>query len=107
MDLLGVMTLAARKSAHLAAVPSDTNEAPVSTSSVRSAAASGSQRELLVALRERIASDIDAGVPARDLASLSKRLVDITHDIAKIDADDKGDDVGEAADTPDEAWPAT
>ena len=74
--------------------------------SVKSAAAS-SHRDLLVALRDKIAGDIDAGVPARDLASLSRRLLEITEQIAKIDADDKGDDVGEAADTPDEAWPST
>ena len=47
---------------------------------------------------------LDDGVPARELASLSKRLVDIAEEIAEIDADKKGDDVGDAAATPDEPF---
>lgn len=70
------------------------------------AAAGGSRRDLLVALRDKIAGELDAGVPARDLASLSLRLVNITEQIAEIDAEEKGDDVGDAAATPDEPWPA-
>ena len=77
------------------------------SSSVKSAADSGSRRDLLVALRDRIALDIDAGVPARDLASLSLRLLAITAEIAEIDAAEEGDDVADAASTPDETWPAT
>lgn len=73
---------------------------------VKSAAAS-STRELLVALRDRIAGDIDEGVPARDLAALSNRLLQIAEQIAKLDAEEKGDDVGDAAETPDEAWSDT
>ena len=92
----------------LRAVPDEPAEpaVPAEPQTVKSAAAS-SHRDLLVALRDKIAGDVDAGVPARDLASLSRRLLEITEQIAKMDADDKGDDVGEAADTPDEAWPAT
>lgn len=67
-------------------------------------AASGSRRDLLVALRDKIASEIDEGVPARDLASLSMRLLTITEQIAEIDAAESGDDVGDAAATPDERW---
>lgn len=92
----------------LRAVPDEPAEpaVPAEPQTVKSAAAS-SHRDLLVALRDKIAGDVDAGVPARDLASLSRRLLEITEQIAKMDADDKGDDVGEAADTPDEAWPST
>lgn len=68
------------------------------------AAAAKSRRDLLVALRDKIAGDLDDGVPARELASLSKRLVDIAEEIAQIDADKKGDDVGDAAATPDEPF---
>lgn len=69
-------------------------------------AAAGSARDLLVALRDNIASQIDAGVPPRDLASLSRRLLEIARDIAAIDAEGAGDDVGDAAATPDEPWHA-
>lgn len=70
------------------------------------AAAGKSRRDLLVALRDKIAGELDEGVPARDLASLSLRLVNLTEQIAEIDAEEKGDDVGDAAATPDEPWPA-
>lgn len=92
----------------LSAVPDPPDEPMpfVAPQSVKSAAGS-SLRDLLVALRDKIAGDIDEGVPARDLASLSRRLLDISEQIAKIDADEKGDDVGDAADTPDEAWSDT
>lgn len=70
------------------------------------AAAGGSRRDLLVALRNKIAGELDEGVPPRDLASLSLRLVQITEEIAEIDAEENGDDVGDAATTPDEPWPA-
>ena len=67
-------------------------------------AAARSQRALLVALRDSIAEAIDTGVPARDLASLSRRLIEIAAAIEAIDAEDWGDDVGEAAATPDAPW---
>jgi len=53
-------------------------------------------------MRDRIANDLDEGVPARDLASLTKRLMEITREIATIDAEEKGDAVGHAAATPDQ-----
>ena len=55
-----------------------------------------------------VADQIDQGVPAHALDKLVRSLRDLNREIGEIDAaDDKGDDVGEAADTPDEAWPAT
>lgn len=68
------------------------------------AAADESRRDLLRALRDRIASDIDDGVPARDLASLSKRLLDISKELEDLEAAEDGDDISAAAATPDEAW---
>lgn len=54
---------------------------------VTEAAAKGTTRELLVAMRTRIAKAVeDEDTPARDLASLTKRLVDIARDIEAIDA---------------------
>jgi hypothetical protein len=67
-------------------------------------AADHSRCELLRALRDRIAADIDAGVPARDLASLSKRLLDISKELEDLEAVEDGDDISAAAATPDEAW---
>lgn len=72
--------------------------------SISSAAKSGDRRRLLAALRDNISKELDEGVPPRDLASLSKRLVDIANEIAEIDAEVEGDDVGKAAATPDEPW---
>lgn len=69
---------------------------------IAQAASEGTQRDLLVAMRDRIATDLDDGVPARELASLTKRLMDIVREIATIDAEEKGDAVGAAAATPDQ-----
>lgn len=67
-------------------------------------AAAGSRRELLEALRDHIAADIDAGVPARDLASLSRRLLDISAELDSLD--EVHDDISQAAAVPDEVWVA-
>ena len=93
--------------ASLSVVPrgpqSDDKASGVAKGSVSSAAAVG-RRELLTALRDRIAADIDAGVPARDLASLSKRLLDISEELDQVSQSEDGDDISEAAETPDEPW---
>ena len=55
--------------------------------SVESAAAEGSTRDLLVAMRARIAVAVDdVNTPARDLAALTKRLADVVREIESIDA---------------------
>ena len=55
--------------------------------SVTEAADDGSTRELLVAMRARIAKAVeDPNTPARDLAALTKRLVEVVRDIEAIDA---------------------
>jgi len=75
---------------------------------VKEAAETGVRRDLLVAMRSRISTDIDdATTPARDLAALSRRLLEIVKEIEQIDAEDSDDDIGSAAATPDEAWTAT
>ena len=66
----------------------------------------GSRKDLLEAIRQDIAENISGGVPARDLASLSLRLLAVDAEIREIEAAETGDDVGDAAETPDEAWPA-
>lgn len=89
----------------LKAVPNEPLDMPAIPPTVKAAAA-GSYRDLLVALRDNIAGQIDEGIQARDLASLSRRLLEISKEIEAIDAADNGDDIGEAAVTPDEAWGA-
>ena len=71
--------------------------------SVAVAARSGDERELLCSLRDAIADALDEGVPARDLASLSKRLMEIRREIADIDVR-REEEGGGVVDTPDEEW---
>ena len=55
--------------------------------SVTEAAKSGTTRELLSATRDRIAVAVeDPNTPARDLAALSKRLMETVREIEAIDA---------------------
>ena len=70
------------------------------------AAARQGRRALLEALRDSIATSVDDGVPARELASLSRRLMEITKELDEVVAEEEGDDIGEAASTPDDQWPA-
>ena len=73
--------------------------------SVSAAAASGDRRELLVTMRARVATAVeDPGTPARDLAALTRRLLEIANEIEAIDASSEDDDVAAAAATPDEPW---
>ncbi len=73
---------------------------------IRDAAASGSRSKLLEAMRDQVAEQLDEGVAPRDLASLTKRLLEITEELEQARTDDEGDDVTNAAITPDEPWPA-
>lgn len=72
---------------------------------VSEAAEKGTTRELLVAMRARIAKAVeDPNTPARDLAALTKRLVEVVREIEAIDAREE-ESVGERA--PDEAFDAS
>ena len=54
---------------------------------VTQAAKDGTTRELLVAMRDRTAKAVeDPNTAARDLAALTKRLMEIVRDIEAIDA---------------------
>lgn len=71
---------------------------------VTQAASKGSQRDLLVAMRDRVAKDVESpNTPARDLAALTRRLMEITKEIEAIDAREAEDGDGPAH-TPDEEW---
>jgi hypothetical protein len=62
------------------------NEVAPRRKSVADAARSGDRRELLVAMRDRIAKTIsDPDCPPRDLASLTRRLQDIAREIDQLD----------------------
>jgi hypothetical protein len=75
---------------------------------VKAAADAGDRRELLVALRSRIAASVEnVNTPPRDLAALSRRLLEIAKEIEAIDAETADDDISTAAATPDEEWTAT
>jgi len=84
-------------------------DAPLSGSrSVTAAAEHGTTRELLVAMRARVAAAVeDSGTPARDLASLTKRLMDIARDIEAIDARDQQEGSSRRGPVPDEAFDAS
>lgn len=61
--------------------------APAKRHTVTSAAAEGSRRDLLVAMRARVATAVeDPNTPARDLAALTRRLMEIARDIEALDA---------------------
>lgn len=73
---------------------------------VASAASHGSRRDLLVALRDRIAEEMDGDVQARDLASLSLRLMSIVKELEELKTQSEGEAIGVAAETPDEEFDA-
>ena len=86
----------------LRAVAPDEKAAP---KTVSQAAECGTTRELLVAMRDRIARAVEnPNTAARDLAALTKRLVEVVRDIEAIDAREEFD--GESGATEDEAWSA-
>lgn len=96
----------AARSAPLRAVQPGEAPARAKKLSITEAAKQGSHRDLLVALRERVAKTVeDPNCPPRDLAALSRRLQEIAKEIDAIDA--RADEEGEAvASTSDEGWEA-
>lgn len=74
---------------------------------ITEAADSGTTRELLAAMRARIAKAVeDPNTPARDLAALTKRLVEVVRDIEAIDARDAEDEPATDGTMTDEALDA-
>lgn len=68
-------------------MPEPDAPAPQTHSGVESATEQG-HLELMIALRKSIASRIDEGIAARDLAALSRRLIEIDREIRQLTADD-------------------
>jgi hypothetical protein len=76
----------------LRAVSADERAAP---KSVTEAAKSGTTRELLAAMRDRIAVAVEnPNTMARDLAALTKRLAETVREIEAIDARDETEGAG-------------
>lgn len=79
---------------------------PAKRHTVTSAASEGSRRDLLVAMRARVATAVeDPNTPARDLAALTRRLLEIAKDIEAIDLAQEQE--GRGGDVSDEAWDAS
>lgn len=96
--------MAARK--HLKAV--ELLGAPEVVMSVSEAAESGSRLAELRAMRRVIARRIDDdSTRATDLASLSKRQMDISKEIEELMLDRDGDELGKAAKSSDEGFDPT
>ena len=97
--------MAARRPPLRVARPED---APQKPKTVTEAADTGTTRELLVAMRARIAKAVeDPNTPARDLAALTKRLVEVVRDIEAIDARAADEHAGGAADVSDGIFDAS
>ena len=92
----------------LRAVAPDEKVTPARQKSITEAADSGTTRELLVAMRARIAKAVeDPNTPARDLAALTKRLVEVVRDIEAIDHRSEQEEAGRAAEVEDGVFDAS
>ena len=99
--------MAAPKTSLRAVKPGEVQAAPKRPMTISEAAATGSHRALLVAMRERIAWTVsDPACPPRDLAALTRRLQDIAKEIESIDlrAKEEGEDAADVV--ADEDWSA-
>jgi hypothetical protein len=77
---------------------------PRKLTTVTQAAAEGSHRDLLAALRARVAAAVQSpNCPPVALAALSRQLQSISKELSVLDAR-VDDEVAEAARMPDEAW---
>lgn len=75
---------------------------------ITQAASTGTTRDLLVTMRDRVAKDVEnENTPARDLAALTKRLMEIVCDIEAIDARAEQEASEDAAEVEDGAFDAS
>jgi len=98
--------MTARKSPLRAVGPDEVVTAARTPMTVTGAANDGDRRDLLSAMRERVAQAVEDGAtPARDLAALTRRLMEIAREIEAIDAreHEESEDAQPAAD---EEWQA-
>ena len=98
--------MAARKTPLRVASPDEKPPSAKQVKTVTQAADSGTMRDLLVAMRARTAKAVeDPNTPARDLAALTRRLLEIAREIEAIDAADH-EEAGERGAAKDEAFDA-
>lgn len=98
--------MAARKNGLRVASPDEKPPTAKQVKTVTQAAADGTMRDLLVAMRARTAKAVeDPNTPARDLAALTRRLLEIAREIEAIDAADREEAV-ESGTAKDEAFDA-
>lgn len=97
--------MVARKLAAVPDPPAPEEEQEVTPALSVKAAAATSRLALLAALRDSIAGEIDAGVQARDLASLSRRLMEIATEIETLEQRE-AEDGGGAGNAEDEEFDA-
>ena len=92
----------------LRAVASDEIAPRATPKTVTQAASAGTTRDLLVTMRDRVAKDVEnENTPARDLAALTKRLMEIVRDIEAIDARTEQEASEDAAEVEDGAFDAS
>ncbi|MFH5879769.1 hypothetical protein [Arthrobacter sp. NA-172] len=65
-----------------------------------------SERDLLVMMRVRVATEIDSGVPAHALAPLMRQLRDLDKELRLHDQSAKQEAIENAGPAADEAWDA-
>lgn len=83
------------------------DDAPAAPRTIEEAAQRGSVLDELRLTRARIARTLDdPNCPPRDLASLSKRLMEIGREIEAIEAKSRQEAAEDGDATPDEAWDA-
>jgi len=100
---------------HLHAVGDDAKEVPAAPAPEPPKslveAVDRSERELLVAMRQKVASELDGGVPGHAFAALMKQLRELDRDIRAMDREEqeRRSSTGVAADAPvpDEAFDAS
>lgn len=91
----------------LRAVAADEKPVRERRKTVSQAANGGDRRELLVALRSRVAKAVEnPETPARDLAALTRRLQEIAKEIDAIDLQ-SSEEQSVVASTDDDTWDAS
>lgn len=78
---------------------------PVPTPKTIKEAAELGERALLVAMRAKVAAEIDAGVPAHALAPLMRQLRDVDKEVRLLDSRDE-QEATRSGPTADEKWTA-
>jgi hypothetical protein len=67
-------------------------------------AAGETDREFLTALRDHLAGTLDGTPPPHTIAGLTKQLMEVRRELARLDSTEGEDDIGEAVSTPNERF---